>query len=154
MQYLQNNQKSLRSREPQAHAMPGAKPSVDPNFTGKIKIGEKIVGVIKGENFIKRVHSAKHFLRKPPAIAFDVDTLTQAQDLGATRVKIIDLDTNSIYIASIELIFEKGFVFNRGYGIQIGLTLNYWNTSSPTQPNLSKPTKVFKPQSTPTWRAK
>ena len=148
-----NNLKNLR-REPQVNAMPGAIPSVDSNSTAKIQIGKKIVGVIKDGNFIKRVHSSKHFLRKPPAIAFDIDTLTQAQDLGAIKVKIIDLDTNTIYIASIELIFEKGFVFNRGYGIQIGLTLNYWNTSSPTQPNLSKPTTVFKPQSTTTWRTK
>jgi len=136
MEYQPNNQKNLRSREPQVNARPGAKPSLQSHSTPKIKVGNKVVGEVVGGTFVKRLHSKTHFLRKPRAIAFDLDTLTQAQELGASLVRIVDLDTDLIYIVSIELIYEKGFYFNRGFGDQLGLTLNHWQLESPEGPQL------------------
>lgn len=136
MENQQNIQKNLRSREPQVNARPGAKPSLHSHSTPKIKVGNKIVGVVVGDIFVKRLHSKTHFLRKPKAIAFDIDTLIQAQELGASLVRIIDLDTDLVYIVSIELIYEKGFYFNRGFGDQLGLTLNYWQVEGPEGPQL------------------
>ena len=80
---------NLPSRERQVNARPGAKPSSQSHSTPKIKVGNKIVGEVLGDTFVKRLHSKTHFLRKPRAIAFDVDTLSQAQELGATRITLI-----------------------------------------------------------------
>jgi len=92
----------------------------------KIRIGNQTIGAVENGVFEKHVHSSKHFLRKPRAIALDQDSLIQAKNLGARIVKIVDLDTGIIYIVTIDLFYEKGFRFNRGFGDQIGLTLDHW----------------------------
>ncbi len=119
-------QESLWRQRPQASKGRSVSTSSYPDYSRKIRVGDKIVGKVSGNEFVKKVHSTKHFLHKPPAIAFDVDSLEKAKKLGATRVTIIDLDTGFIYRVTIELIYEKGFRFNRGHGNQIGLTLNHW----------------------------
>ena len=120
------NKKSLRSQEPQANVRKGFDTASQTHYSTEIRVKDKVVGKVVGDEFIKKIHSSTHFLRKPRAIAFDLDTLDQAQKLGAKRVKIYDLDFGLICSVSIELICEKGFIFNRGFGNQIGLTLNHW----------------------------
>ena len=75
----------------------------------------------------------KHFLNTQPAIAFDVDSLNQTRNLDATRVKIFDLDTGIVYRVTIGVILKKGFLFNRGYGDQIGLALKVWTFDKATK---------------------
>ena len=120
-----NNKKSLRSRTPQAYSRKSRETSSNNDYSRKIFVGKKPVGEVFGDEFFKKLHSSIHFLKVPPAIAFDIATIPQAQKLGATRVKIYDQDTDLVYRASIELIITKGFEFNRGYGDQIGLELIY-----------------------------
>ena len=131
-------QKSPRSREPQASSRKSQKTFSKPNYS-IVRVGNKVVGKVVGGEFVKKVHSTKHFLRTPPAIAFDIDSLNQARNLGATRVKIIDLDTGVIYRVTIEVILKKGFLFNRGHGDQIGLPLNIWSHNRVQQPSLFEP---------------
>lgn len=92
----------------------------------KLKVGEKIVGEIWGDEFQKYVHSSRHFLRVPPAIAFDVSVLSKAIKLGVERIKVVDLDTNQVFRTTMSLVKEKGFEIDRGYGRQIALVMNYW----------------------------
>jgi len=108
-----------------------------------VRVGNKVVGKIVDGEFVKKVHSTKHFLHTPPAIAFDIDSLNQARNLGATRVKIIDLDTGVIYRVTIEVILKKGFLFNRGHGDQIGLPLKIWSCNKIQQPSLFDPIPPF-----------
>ena len=112
------NQRNSRSCEE-------TKASFTNNFT-RIMVGKAIVGFVENGIFYKKLHSSRHFLKKPKAIAFDVDSLDQARKLGAKQVKIFDLDSGIVYSISIDIIYQKGFTFNRGYGNQIGLTLNHW----------------------------
>ena len=128
--------KNLQSREPQAQVKNGLYPISQPHYSTKIMVGDKVVGKVLGDEFIKEVHSTKHFLQKPRAIAFDEDSLVQAQKHGATKVKVIDLDTGIVYRVTIELIYQKGFYFNRGWGNQIGLTLDLWSSHPKSQPGL------------------
>ena len=90
----------------------------------------KIVGAVVGDTFRKRVQSSKHFLRKPPAIAFDVSTLLDAQRAGATWVKVTDADTGRVYRASIHAVLQDGFAVNRGFGAQVALPLSKWATDA------------------------
>ncbi len=122
---MNKNRKSLQYGPPQANSRKSRITSSNSKYN-TIKVGNKVIGRIEGEEFVKPLRSSIHFLRKPPAIAFDVQSLHQAKAMGANSVKIRDLDTELVYRAPIELIFSKGFQFNRGYGEQIALTLEHW----------------------------
>jgi hypothetical protein len=69
----------------------------------------RVVGEIRGDVFRKVVSASKHFLHTPPAIANDLDVLTQARDAGARVVEIFDRESGRTYRASIARIWEKGF---------------------------------------------
>ena len=98
-----------------------------------ISVGTQIVGKVLNDVFSKRLRGSRHFLRKPPAIALDIDTLEQALRLGATKVEVYDMESGMFYRAKIDLIFEKGFRFNRGYGDQIALCLSRWKIEQTNQ---------------------
>ncbi len=85
--------------------------------------------------FRKTIKGSRHLLRQPPAIAFDISTLQDAQAAGATWCEVEDLETLTTYRAKIEHIFEKGTKFNRGWGDQIYLEIpNGWIvTTKPVQ---------------------
>jgi hypothetical protein len=93
-----------------------------------IRVGNRIVGSVKDGVFIKTVKASKHFLRVPPAIAFDIDSLKRASEAGAHYVRVIDTDSNRVYVAPISAIWQKGIQVDRGYGRQIALPLKYWNS--------------------------
>jgi hypothetical protein len=107
------------------------------NYTN-IWVGNHIVGAVRGGEFIKKVKGSRHFLRKPPSIAFDLNSIEEARTCGANSVRIIDKETGKIYQAFISTIFAKGFQVNRGYGKQIGLEFRYWQCgNSPLVTQLS-----------------
>jgi hypothetical protein len=88
--------------------------------------GKRIVGVVVGSEFQKTLKQ-NHLLQKPPAIAFDVSTLDAAEEAGATDVRITLHEAPDVFTASIAIIRQYGFTFNRGYGDQVALTLNRWS---------------------------
>jgi hypothetical protein len=84
------------------------------------------VGRVRETTFEKELNGSKHFLRVPPAIAFDLITLERAKQAGADRIRILDRDAGIIYQATFSRIETDGFKFNRGYGEQIALKLHLW----------------------------
>jgi hypothetical protein len=111
-----------------------------------IYVDGKAIGEVRGNVFTKRIYASRHFLRRPPAIAFDIDSLHAAQRAGAVFVQVLDGDSNRTYIQRIETILEKGLAVNRGFGKQIALPLKLWKDSvealsnEPTDP--TETTKV------------
>ena len=112
-----------------------------PKFTKKqnIRASGHVVGYVRGDTFYKTISGSVHFLQKPYGIANDVDTLNEAKHAGATRLQITDRETKSKYFATIALVFDKGVYFNRGFGNQIVLPMQYFSveyhtttTSAPT----------------------
>jgi hypothetical protein len=91
-----------------------------------IRAGGHVVGKVKGDTFYKSVDGSRHFLRVPPAIGFDVQSLKEAERAGAVYAEVEDRETHKIYRAPIQLIWEKGFKVNRGFGDQIALPLGLW----------------------------
>ena len=91
-----------------------------------IKVNNKVVGKVKGGTFKKRLTASKHFLKKPPSIAFDVTSLLQAKYAGAEAIEINEVETGSIYFTTMNKVFKKGIRLNRGHGNQIALTLENW----------------------------
>ena len=91
-----------------------------------IYVGSKVVGRVIGDTFQKNIRK-NHFLHTPPAIAFDLSSLDDAEAAGAFLVEVTDSDSRSIYKTSIPYIRSKGFYFNRGFGKQIALPMDEWN---------------------------
>lgn len=120
------------STERNETSLQGASHLSHENFSN-ISVGTQIVGKVLNGVFSKRVHGSRHFLRKPPAIALDIDTVEQALRLGATKVEVYDMESGMLYRAKIDLIFEKGFRFNRGFGDQIALCLSRWEIEQTDQ---------------------
>jgi hypothetical protein len=86
-----------------------------------------------GTTLRKRIHGAKHFLRKPPAIATDLSVLLDAQARGVTTVEVTDLETGTVYTASLARILAEGFKVDRGHGEQMALPLGRWQRRDPRQ---------------------
>jgi hypothetical protein len=93
------------------------------------------VGAVRDGVFYKRVQGSRHFLRKPPAIALDMESLARAEIEGARSVEIQDQETDLNYRADFDTIWAHGFRFDRGFGEQIGLVFRWWNTGKRVDPN-------------------
>lgn len=84
----------------------------------------RIVGYVAGATFFKRVFGSKHFLRRPRAIALDVQSIYDAQDAGATMAEITDGETGRVYRVALDVMLRDGFHFNRGWGAQVALPVD------------------------------
>ena len=106
-----------------------------------IYAGSNVVGYVKDDTFYKTVTGSKHFLRHPPAILFDIQSLEDAGRYGANYVHVTDRETGRVYTAPTALIWEKPIHKNYGFGAQVGLCLKDWtvNGVAPAQPK-PKPT--------------
>lgn len=107
-----------------ARTKPGGKRQTVPKTP--IYAGQRVVGAVWGDTFKKNIHGSKHLLKQPPAIAFDLGTLDQAERAGAKQARVTDLETGTVYQADICAVREHGFTFDRGFGRQIALTLDRW----------------------------
>lgn len=98
-----------------------------------IYVNGKVVGRVVGGVFFKSVRGSAHFLRVPPAIAFDVSSLDDAEKAGARGVSVVDKETGTTYQATMKVIREDGFPVNRGHGSQIALPMDKWVKSGSKQ---------------------
>lgn len=97
-----------------------------------------VIGVVIDDTFHKRVNSSKHFLRKPPAIAFDERSILDAEKLGASKLMVHDKDTKRRYMASYKEFALNSFEVNRGFGKQQALPIAYWRVLDPKQMTMFK----------------
>ena len=121
------------------------------NFT-PIFAGSKVIGHVREQTFYKTVRGSVHFLRIPPAIAFDASSLEDARKAGAVRVEVTDAETGRVFVADIADILRDGKPFNRGHGDQIYYPLSRWRgPDDPRQLSLwgSDPPPGLAPKTTP-----
>lgn len=106
------------------------------NYSTKAIVREdKILGIVFDNRLLRKVVSAKrHFLKRPKAIALDRETLDRAEEMGATEIEVVDQDSGKSYYCTIKYFRLHGFKLNRGYGEQIGLTMNNWICANPGDP--------------------
>lgn len=91
----------------------------------------RVVGTVVGDVFRKRIYASRHLLRRPRAIAFDVQSLVDAQCAGARLVEVTDVESGATYSASLAEVLRCGFTFDRGHGRQIALPLDLWRRRAP-----------------------
>ena len=84
----------------------------------EVIVNKKVVGTVKDGTLSREIDSSKHLLRTPPAIAFDELALSEAEEQGASKIKVKDKLTGITYYSTIEAVRSRGFTFNRGFGNQ------------------------------------
>ncbi|MBI3175850.1 MAG: hypothetical protein HYZ25_19180 [Chloroflexi bacterium] len=105
----------------------------------KIRANGRVVGKVVGNQFLKNIKT-DWILRKPPAIANDIQALHNAERAGAEYCCFTCTDTGIIYRAPIAKIWDLGFTFNRGFGEQVGLSLSHWSQDQdPNHTNRTDP---------------
>lgn len=83
---------------------------------------------LKGNVLFKTARESIHFLRKPPAIAIDLEIFNSKKDL-IEYVQVYEKE-NGFYYTARKIDFIKfGIYLDRGYGRQIALPLKYWDKS-------------------------
>ena len=91
-----------------------------------IKVGDKVVGCLKGDKFIKSVIGSKHQLRQPPAWAIDAEAFDVEVKPNASVIVVIDRETGIEYHCPVETFDKLKGELDRGFGRQYFLTLNHW----------------------------
>ena len=94
----------------------------------------KVIGHVRNGVFRKRLRASRHFLRVPPAIAFDVESLVEAEQAGAGVIRIEDADSARVYAATMADVRRRGFVIERGHGAQLAVPLGAWRVSGSDVP--------------------
>lgn len=91
------------------------------------------VGEVRGDVFHKDISGSVHLLQKPPALAFDVQSLYDAEKAGAQVVQVRDRESGITYSASLKTVMQRGTLFDRGRGRQIFLPLAMWTRDGEKQ---------------------
>ena len=92
-----------------------------------VSVNGKPVGYVAGDTFHKAIQGSKHMLRTPKAICFDRCTLRDAAAAGATCAEIFDRETGTTYTTTLATIDAVGFPVRRGFGDQVGISLDHWS---------------------------
>lgn len=103
------------------------------------------IGRVNGHVFLKTIQGSEHLLRRPPAIAFDISTIDDAEAAGATQVVVLDSETGISFRTSMEVLRAKSFRLDRRYGQQIALPLTYWETASGAASTARRPSTPLVP---------
>jgi len=97
-------------------------------FTATDKKGKsRMVGETVGSEFRKKVHSSKHFLKIPPAIAIEKTVWDSLQGEGIKIIRIKDLDKNQYWNVLYETFSNKKMLIERGgFDKQYALPIEWW----------------------------
>ncbi len=98
----------------------------------KLRSGQ-IGGVIFGDVLRKTIQT-RHLLRKPPAIAIDVEVLATAEQRGVLHCEVQDTESGVTYDAPLADFWTFGFLLDRGFGKQQALPLQRWRKTIPGTP--------------------
>lgn len=88
-----------------------------------IYLNGRVVGSVCNDVFRKRIRGSRHLLHSPPAISCDVAVMQQAEAAGAVVFEVLDVESKTIYQASIAHFWKAGVPINRGFGKQWALPL-------------------------------
>jgi hypothetical protein len=99
----------------------------------------RVVGVVEGGVYRRRIHGSRHLLRKPPAIGVSLEVLAQLQALGVERLEVEDVETGTTYWTPLAHFVERSFAFNYGFGEQAALPLSGWIVERRGQQNIQLP---------------
>jgi hypothetical protein len=92
-----------------------------------IKVGNKVVGYLEGDRFIKLVIGSKHKLRCPPAWCLAASIFEQLVISSIQKIEVQDKEANLPYRTSIDNFARNCFPIQRGsFEKQLALPLKKW----------------------------
>lgn len=95
-------------------------------FTANGRVG----ATLEGQILRKRVRASVHMLRRPPGWAVDCSILEAARMDGAVAIEVFDTENRKVFTAPISAFEHHGIRFNRGFGDQVALPLQYWRVEA------------------------
>lgn len=98
----------------------------------KILLGDKYIGEIRDDVFVKRVQGSRHLLKRPKAIAIDKGIVERIR-YEVNVIEVVDLESEVTYRTSMKQFLEKSIFIDRKYGEQLALPLQYWTKEMPGQ---------------------
>ncbi len=100
--------------------------------TFQIRTANRHIGEVIGNKFKKEIQFSRHALRTPPALALSIESLTQAEQVGATEIQITDKESGRVYSCSIDHFKKNSFLIQRGgFEPQLALLLDRFDITSP-----------------------
>ena len=91
-----------------------------------IVVDGRVIGILAGNEFVKKVVGSKHRLRCPPAWAIDADVFDTEIRPNTTRIVVIDSETDVKYRVSAATFDTLKGELDRGFGRQYFLPLQHW----------------------------
>lgn len=102
--------------------------------SNRIHVAGRIVGEVASGIFKKSILGSRHILHKPRAIALSVESLTQAEQFGASEIQITDKESKWVYSCSVEHFKEYAFPIQRGgFEPQLALPIERFITTTPLE---------------------
>jgi hypothetical protein len=93
----------------------------------QIFVAGHFVGTVEGGIFKKAIKFSKHALQKPPALALSVESMRQAEGVGARQIEITDKESGYIYSCTLEHFKRYSWQIQRGgFEPQRALALDRW----------------------------
>lgn len=80
---------------------------------------------LKGDTLFKKIIGSKYFLRKPFAIAIYFKIL-QKYSPRIKYIQVYEIEDRVYYTITKEELYEKGFLIDRGHGLQIAIQIQCW----------------------------
>ncbi len=100
----------------------------------QVRVAGRHVGDVVSGVFKKRISGSRHILRKPRALALSIESLKQAEHVGACEIEITDRESKNVYSCSIEYFKEYAFPIQRGgFEPQLALLIGDFDITSPLE---------------------
>lgn len=107
-------------------------PSDPPPSPTPIRVRGRLVGLVVGQTF-RRHMRPEHYLRRPRAIAVDVEVLDQLDRLQVDVLEFIDVATGDTRATSRQTFLDRSFPLDRGFGRQRAMPLEAFHLVSVMQ---------------------
>jgi hypothetical protein len=96
-----------------------------------ILLNNREIGEISSDGYFQtRIYSSRHFLTCPPAIAWADEVIEQAKSIDAPGFRVVDLETNKVYLTTLDNFERHSFKVHRGaFEPQHAMRLEMWDVS-------------------------
>ncbi len=81
------------------------------------------------KDFEAKRHGNQHMLKQPPSWALDAQVIETLRLQGCKTITVFDIDSRKVYMTTFDRFIEKAIKFNRGFGEQYALPIEYWTVA-------------------------
>lgn len=86
----------------------------------------RVCATVEGDCLKKQIDGSKHFMQRPPGIAFDTAILEAAERAGVVVAWVRDRESGDVYTCQLDAFRQHGRPLDRGFGPQVCLPFTFW----------------------------